>query len=347
MRGMAPSVLRHISAAALALALAGQATAAATIVNPQGTVALGVNDAGHLISDVGGVAVNGGGTGTETGLAFRFADGLFYDATSPGCFCEGWGVSIGGATSGYAAVENGVAGLALIEFSATASTATSRVALSDAPGLVIEHAFAPAPNAPEALFRGRVTIANGTGADVTDLRYVRVMDWDVPPTEFNERVTIQGVATTSLLARSHNNGFALPDPLVDDGPIDPATLDADFVDFVSAAVPPNSDQGAYFMFDFGTLGAGQQIQFDIFYGAAASEAAALDAIAREQVELYSLGQSFDGYEDGAPATYIFAFAGVGGVPVPGPSAGALVALGSLALGAARHRMRRDSSSRTS
>jgi len=65
------------------------------------------------------------------------------------------------------------------------------------------------------------------------------------------------------------------------------------------------------------------------------------------VELYSLGQSFDGYQGGVPATYVFGFAGVGGVPVPEPSASALLAFGAGLFGAARQRIRRVSNSRTS
>ncbi len=340
---------RHIFAAGLALALPHYASAAATIVNPQGTLALGVNDEGHLISSVGGVAVNGGGpVGSETGLAYRFPDGSFYDSASPGCPCEGWGISVAGTTSGFASLhtDGGVNDLELIEFVATDSSAVSRVALAGLAGLTIEHAFAPAPNAPDRLFRARVTIRNETGADVGDLLYTRVLDWDVPPTEFNERVTIAGVATTSLLARSHNNGQSSANPLAVTVPIDVASLDVDFEDLLSTTVPPNSDQGAYFLFDFGTLGAGEQLQFDIFFGAAASEALALDAIALEHVELYSFGQSHATAESGTPATFILAFAGVGGVPVPEPATAALVAVGVALLAGARQRIPRVSSSRT-
>lgn len=69
-----------------ALGLHVQAHAAATIINTSGTVALGVNDLGHLNTTVGSVATVG-----VTGLAYKFPDGSFRDATSPGCLCEGWG----------------------------------------------------------------------------------------------------------------------------------------------------------------------------------------------------------------------------------------------------------------
>ena len=79
--------------------------------------------------------------------------------------------------------------------------------MTDLPGISVTQAYAPAINAPGELFRDVVTINNSTGAEVTDVKYVRVMDWDVPPTEFNEYVTIKGTATTTLLEQSGDNGF--------------------------------------------------------------------------------------------------------------------------------------------
>ncbi|GAB1388097.1 hypothetical protein MASR1M6_02780 [Rubrivivax sp.] len=60
-----------------------------------------------------------------------------------------------------------------------------------------------------------MTIKNLTTTDIAagDLRYRRVMDWDISPTEFNEYVTIQGVpaalgiANGSNVYRTDNNGF--------------------------------------------------------------------------------------------------------------------------------------------
>lgn len=56
--------------------------------------------------------------------------------------------------------------------------------------------------------------------DPVDLRYRRVLDWDVDPTPFEEFVTIDtfGSQTAPALAFSSNDGFASPDPL--DGPTD-------------------------------------------------------------------------------------------------------------------------------
>ena len=311
-------------AVGLGLAIAaGHAQAAATLVN--GRIALGVNDAGHLNTTVGNVAQNAG----RTGLSYDFAgDGSnFRDATSPGCFCEGWGVSVDGSVSGSANVNFGSPiNLTVDSFSSTATTATSAVHLSSLPGISVTHAYAPADNAPGALFKSVVTIANTTGATVDDVKYVRVMDWDVPLTEFSEYVTIQGTATTTLLERSHDNGFNSADPLASDSPLNAATADVDFVDDGPA------DHGAYFRFNFGSLADGESAEFTIFYGAAANQREAEAAIAAEGIELFSLGQS---NPTGSPGddlpTYIFGFTGVGGEPVipdvPEPATIALLGLG--------------------
>lgn len=315
-----------IAILALGSIAAGTAHADTVIYNnavpANATVALGVNDDGSLNTSAGNIAQNAG----RTGLSYNFgtpAASNWRDSTSPGCFCEGWGVSVNGTTSGYANVttDGGPNNLTFAgPTGVSTTTVTTMAALSSLLGLTVTHTYAVS-SATDALFQSTVTIENNTGATVTDVKYVRVMDWDVPPTEFDEFVTIKGTATTTLLERSHNNGFSTANPLGSDSPIDPTTLNVDFTDN-----GPN-DHGAYFRFNFGDLLNGAKYTFNIFYGAAGNERDALAAIAAADIELYSLGQSNGGERTGAPATFIFGFSGVGGVPVEVPEPGSLALLG--------------------
>jgi type IV pilus assembly protein PilY1 len=347
MKSRASNITLGSLAAAALLLSAGLAHGAATIINPAGTVALGVKDTGALNTTAGSVAVNAGG---NTGLAYKFADGAFYDATAPGCLCEGWGVSAttaGGPVSGYDG--NGFANLTVNSFASGASTATSVVSLTSLPGLTVTHQYSPATNAPTALFRSIVTIKNDTGATLGDVRYVRVMDWDIPPTEFSEFVTIKGTATTSLLELSHDNGFSTANPLSSTSGA-AGTVDVDFED------NGPTDHGAYFKFNFDELADGESYSFTIFYGAADSEAGALAAVGAEAIELYSFGQQSGDQINGTPATFIFGFKGVGGTAlecggpgqppcpddgdgngVPEPMTLALVGFGLAAIGMTRRR----------
>ncbi len=328
--------------AAGTLVMAGSAQA---VIITDGDIKLGVGSFGQL-----NVAPGAGETGTinvaggRTGIAYNFGGG-YQDATSPGCECEGFGLSatyLGNSHTGYANNSGGTSGLtAGVTSNVTATTvtvSTGIASLDSAGGLTIEQAYAPSVNAGGVLFENKVTITNNTSQTVSDLRYVRVMDWDVPLTEFNEFVTIAGTDTTADLELSHDNGFASSDPLA--GSTGAAgTVNVDFEDNGPA------DHGAYFRFNFGELAAGESREFSVYYGAAGTEADILTALGDEGIELYSLGQSNTTSESasvGSPATFAFGFKGVGGekiLPSTIPEPGMLVifGIGLLGLGYVRRK----------
>jgi type IV pilus assembly protein PilY1 len=252
-----------------------------------------------------------------------------------GCECEGWGAAIvSAAKSGYANNSVGIAGLSLVSFTSTASTATSitRVAPSDSQLLEVTHFYHPIAGTPN-LYAVDVTIKNLTDKTIAagDLRYRRVMDWDIGPTAFSEFVTIQGVPSALGIANGSNvrgtsrDGFSSADPLASMNrllaPTACAPNNANFTD-----CGPD-DHGALFDFEFAALDAGAELKFTTYYGAAGTEAGAdlarsmVDGDASDvEIGLYSYGQAnVDGGPTlGVPNTFIFGFGVSGGIFVPPP-----------------------------
>lgn len=298
-----------ILGAACLLSIAGLAQSAAIISD--GKIKLGVDDFGQLNID-GGVA----DIAFETRVGMRYIDstGTEYESTSHGCVCEGWGVGIAETgSSGSSNNDNGTFGLSLVDFTSTATTAKSVVSMGGE--LLVTHNFALSAES-DSLYKVTVSIENTSAADISDLRYRRTFDWDTSPTPFEEFVSIGGTAASTSIIAATNDGFCSSDPF--DGCTGSAS--GDFT-----GVGPE-DQGANFDFGFGALLMGETFTFDIFYGATLGVDSAFAELGRVGAEAYSFGWSGsdvdqDGLIDGtgelAP-TFIFAFAGVGGIKLPDP-----------------------------
>jgi hypothetical protein len=303
---------------AIALIIGGQTSASAAVIG-NGTIALGVNREGNLIDS------------SNTGIKF-LPNGN--DGISAGCACEGWGVADAGpgGSSMKAGVDFGIANLVVSTFTSDATTAKSIVVSSD--GIFqVTHEYSPSSS--KYLYNGKVTIQNLGTASINDLRYRRVMDWDIPPNVFNELVTIQGTASALAVLAATNGGFSDGNPLSSNTDSWFATpLSGDFVDKGPA------DHGALFDFGFGTLARGASKSFDIFYGAAPTESDAIAALAAVQAEVYSFGQWSGDGPGGTPNTFIFGFKGVGGKPVTDTVPTPALLPGLIGIGAAAYRKRK-------
>jgi hypothetical protein len=255
--------------------------------------------------------VPGGSPSSETGTT---AVGLRYmptnaDSTSPGCLCEGWGVADARTgVTGFAneSVDGGARNIEVLDFKSTPGTAVSTVQIGTT--FKVTHDYHPAGGTPN-LYEATVTIEN-ISTQQTDVRYRRVMDWDIEPTAFSEFVTIvtiQGTTRAANVLFSSDNGFATGNPLGGRGQI---LFTGDAVDSGPA------DHGALFDFGFGLLDPSSKLSFNIYYGGAGTQADALNAIGAVRAEVYSLGKPStpDGRTLGKPNTFVFAFNNVGGAP---------------------------------
>jgi hypothetical protein len=222
------------------------------------------------------------------------------DALAPGCPCEGWGVGDNhdpaNTISGWANEESGYFAIRPVSYSETATTATSVV---DIAGIYrVTHTFAP--SADPNLYEIRVDIQNTSG-QTRNVRYRRVMDWDVEPTAFREYVTIgSNVLSAPTVVFLSDDGFAMPNPFA-----------APYFIYASGYFTDSGihDSGAQFDFDLGPLDPGQTRTFYLYYGAAPSEDEALSALHFVQAQVYSLGEPStpDGPSLGTPNTFMFGY----------------------------------------
>ncbi|MCA0753619.1 DUF11 domain-containing protein [Paenibacillus sp. N4] len=297
------------------------------IIDNGSLIQLGINPEGNL-NVPGGVPTPPEDT-TDVGL--RYIPNILTtggEATANGCLCEGWGVANADAATGIftasANLDFGIDNLVVLP--GTGVTNNSGQSQPDSVGsafrsvvrdgdsrVEVTHDFNPSAVTAN-LYAVTVTIRN-TGTDpIGDLRYRRVMDWDVPPTIFNEWVRIH-VGNAAGLMLATTDGFESADPLSSPGPDNvgspPTTLTPGSPDYFGGP----DDQGALFDFAFGSLAPGRALRFTIFYGAAANESEAFLTLSLVEAEVYSLGYPTDANDQPAtngPNVFIFAFTGITG-----------------------------------
>jgi type IV pilus assembly protein PilY1 len=317
----------RLKSAAAAVALVGAFgwVQAAPGVIDTGTVRMGLFDSGGL-----------GGTGV--GLQSTFLPVGDNDAITPGCLCEGWGASAGTASGWtYGGVNSGVssANLTITTASGPGLSAQSIVTLAN--GLQVTHDYSYAAGG--LLFKVQVTLTNTTAASVSDVRYARTLDWDVPPGHFDDDfTTIYGGTPTGpggAVLHTSTNPFAAPDPLL----FRAQNADTNVVD-------APGDLGGYFVLGFGDLAAGDSTTFDTYIGAGRTTGELLGAFASVGIEAFTYTWDGIGFNNPGPSpngvTYGWGFSGLGLPPVfetPTPGSLALVGIALLGLSATRRRQR--------
>ena len=307
-----------------------------SIIDNGSFIQLGIQLHGHL--NVGGGTPSMEFESTElVGLRYIPTNG---EATAAGCLCEGWGVSADagadGTFAGYANLQGGTPDdggpVGLVLQSGTGlypGPAGEKKAKAESVGtrfrsivkttngrLRVTHDFFPSPLT-NKLYQVDVTIENTGPTVLRDVRYRRVMDWDVAPFAFSEWVEIH-VGSAANLLRATTDGFQSANPLSTPGPdvgVPPTTLTPGSPDYVGGP----TDQGALFDFTFGSLAPGGKRTFRIFYGAARTRAEARIAVTAVGGEAYSFGiprGEAGGRVVTGPHVFIFAFSGVGGNAPP-------------------------------
>lgn len=250
-----------------------------------GTVRLGVNDDGSLVTFDRDAEELVGLQQTSTGN----------DALREGDPFEGWGVADLAAGVGGSAVSGSEQNVTVESFDVSPSTATSVVLVGDpgAPTFRVTHAFAPSLLDPN-VYVIRVRIENLTTGTLQDVRYRRVMDWDVEPTAFSEIVDV--VDRDLEVVETRDSGFNAADPRTPNAL--GTTGDRD------GSAP--GDLGATFDLDLGSIASGDFVEFFLFYGVAPTEAGALESLDGVSADSYSTARPSSG-SDGSPGTFFFGF----------------------------------------
>ena len=267
----------------------------------------------------------------------------WYDGTSPGARWEGWGAgavddktanAFGFAFFGSENPSVDLPNLVLKSFIVDATSIKSTVWVLDSsqvPMLEVTHVYGPTSGATNKyLFQALVTVTNISGGELRDVRYRRVMDWDIIENMTGVNVDLYGVVASSDSSSLPPKAFQVcdnggstngsnnnyrgsgssaqnPNPFLNCTPIKTA-LNTDVTD---GGGSNGANLGASFNFQLGDLGCNESALFYIYYGAAGSKQEMKDAFASVGATVYSLGYD-NKYQT---LVYGFGFKGVSGFAV--------------------------------
>ena len=212
------------------------------------------------------------------------------DAVAVECLCEGWGVA--DSSTGRFGTASGHQGSSVqrLSFVPGAGSNDPTTSTTYAAGTFqVTHEAVQSVSSNAYLLRVRIT---NVGDHDTELRYRRVVDWDVAPTAFDEIVSMETGDLPEIVFAS-NDGFADPNPL--------SRLSTRGAKGNFAGYGPK-DQGSLMDFDFGRLGAGETKAFTLAYGAAESETDAEAVLDQLGAKAYSVATASSG--DVRPAYFL-------------------------------------------
>ena len=286
------------------VAIAGQASAQATITDAGNGYAVGVSASGALYNGADG-----------TGFR-RLSDG--YDPIQPGTPRDSWGVSAGGSSAWSDPQFYGDSGITSSGLVAGANSAMGTTVTDFGLTVVQNYSFIDGN-----ILRIDTSVTNTTAGALSDVLFQHNVDWDIDPTATEE--SIFGPSGSSyLVVEGSNYGFENPDP----------SQPYLFGCLADCNAGPG-DLGAGIRINLGSLVSGATRRFTYFYGVSASGQTPANLVAQG----HAAGAQFiiAGSSNNSDGPDNSAFIGVASVPEP--ATWAMLILGFFGLGSALRRRR--------